>query len=526
MLQVRSIHDIGYQTHSIRCTSTGRTCDGYAEVYDYHQIRVLSRTQQPPLSPRKSISVFSDFGDNMHHLEFYFHRVGPKLSGRFDSQFWSRIVLQMAHSEFAVRSALIALGDLSRHESGTLVHARRSAAANCDHERRTFWLHYNKAIRTLVSRMSEPSYTAEVGLVTCLLFVCIEFLRADAHTALAHIRNGLNLVSEVRQTYTTSSTNGRDRLAQKNSSIPMNLIENTLASILTQGLASALVYGVSVETDFAFLRKSPQHFSAVKFVSIGEARSSFWDLRNAAILLARNIAVKLYQAIPPAASDFQGRNDVLALHLTWFKALLGLENSRHLSAADRLAISALKVGYYSSYSACACLLDTRQMSFDSQLDNFKLLLLHAQHLVNAPKPYSSRIEPLSPDAAANFTFDTSLVPALFYTAMRCRCPIARREAVKLLSLELPREGLWDVDQHYIVAKRIIEIEEVELDERGWPAERTRLWSSNVGTDVDEHNSFLVSFLFAKDLGAAREKTWSEQFALGERVPNSPSPSNE
>ncbi|KAF2132926.1 hypothetical protein P153DRAFT_382549 [Dothidotthia symphoricarpi CBS 119687] len=504
------------QPSCFKCTSTGRICDGYVQSEKDYQIQVFSYAQKLSSTPKNAIPVLSGFGDNVRSLEFYYHCVGPMLSGRFDTKFWSRIVLQMAHSEPAVRSALIALGYLNEHETGSLEYARRSADSKDGYERKTFWLHYNKAIRYLVHRMVQPSYTPEVGLVTCILFVCIEYLQADSHTAFAHVRNGLKIVSELRQNHKAGSLTHKAGLTQNSSSMPMDMIEKILVPILTQGLVSAFVYGVNVEAEFAFLETPPQHLKMYRFTSVREALSSYWDLRNASILLARDMTMKLFQAIPPTASDFQRQEHVLECHRTWLKALTALEDSQEFSKEESIDISALKLAYYSSYTACACVIDTRQMAYDAHLHSFKMLLLHANLVVNSTGLLSaSRTQTPCRVAAANFTFDTSLIPALYYTALRCRCPTTRREAVSLLSLGLPREGLWDAEQHRIVAERVIEIEETEVDGRGWPVERTRVWSSAVGTNLDENSRFRVSFLLARDLGMGGEKAWSEWYVLGD-----------
>lgn len=149
------------------------------------------------------------------------------------------------------------------------------------------------------------------------------------------------------------------------------------------------------------------------------------------------------------------------------------------------------------------------MAFDAHLRGFRSLITHAECLVQ------SLDQAVYLQAAANFTFDTSFVPALFYTAIRCRCPVTRRKAVSLLALKLPREGLWDPEQHRVVAERVIEIEEMDVDSRGWPIAASRLCRSTVGTDVDADDGFQATFLYTKDLAIAAQKSWSERLTLGE-----------
>jgi hypothetical protein len=411
------------------------------------------------------------------------------LSGRFDADFWSGIVLQMAHAEPAIRNAMIALADLNQHGTGSLDHARRYATAS---PRSQFWLYYNRAVRHLVNRMNEPSYTPEVGLVVCLLFVCIGFLRADTQAAIKHLKSGLGIVSELRR-HAPISTH-QARLARGSISRPLNIIEETLVPVFTQGLISALLYGVDVDTEFAFLGSLPEHSQTHCFASISEARLAYWSLRDAAILLAQNMAIKTFQVTPPSASDLQPQYKILECHRSWFKALLALERLQKLSAEDVIAVNALKVGYYTTYTAISCVYDTGHMSFDAHLDSFKALLVHAKVLIASlyPRRTWSHHDP-QPNAAANFAFDTALVPALFYTAQRCRCPDTRREAIALLSQNLPREGLWDPEKHRIVAERIVEIEEKEVDERVWPLKRARLWNGALITNLDKSTGSQINF---------------------------------
>lgn len=194
-----------------------------------------------------------------------------------------------------------------------------------------------------------------------------------------------------------------------------------------------------------------------------------------------------------------------------------------MSEEERLAVSALKVGYYSTYTASACMNDARQMSFDAHLIHFKALLLHAKALVNAwDLARTSHTQDTSSRAAANFTFDSSLIPPVYYTALRCRCPTTRREAIALLSYDLPREGLWDSEQSRIVAERVLEIEETEVDGKGWPVERVRLWSGAVTVDPDNDRRFNADFLFAKDIGKVSGKGWNGWCRLSSEDKKSPS----
>lgn len=332
-------------SNSARCTSTGRRCDGYTELAIGLSAQRFSFGELKPAWPCRALATLPDLGNDIQYLDFYYHCVGPKLSGRFDTVFWSHTILQMAHAESGVRSALIALGHLSQRQSGSLQHARRAAVARNLIERRPFWVNYNKAIRYLIDHMSKPTFSAEVGLVICLLFACIEFLQADASVAFTHIRSGLNIVHEVRQHQKMGLTCATIKIHDSCGDMPSNVIERTLVPILTQALASALPYGASIERDFDFLMSCPTYFKDTSFSSLLDARLSFFDLRNAAILLARDMAVKLYQAIPFTSLDHRRQTDVLVRHGVWLQAFTTLESSCQWGQDDIYAINALKIGY-------------------------------------------------------------------------------------------------------------------------------------------------------------------------------------
>ncbi|KAH6632905.1 hypothetical protein C7974DRAFT_162068 [Boeremia exigua] len=499
----------------IKCSSTGRKCDGYPQNQRDLQTHASSYGQIKSAWPSKALASLPDFGNDMRHLEFYYHCIGPKLSGRFDTEFWSRSILQIAHVEPGVRNALIALSHLNQSQSGTLQDARRSANRPNNLKRRPFWINYNKAIRHLIDDIAKPSFSAEAGLVICLLFACIEFLQADANMAFTHVRSGLNIVHELRKQKAGRSRFGLAAASQGQMSARLYEIEQIMVPILTQALASALPYGTSIERDFEFLQSCPSYYTGTVFTHIADARASFFDLRNAAILLARDMAIKLYGSIPIAASDYHRQTDLLNQHRVWLQALKSLERTDKWAKDATYSLSALKIGYYSSYTAVSCIMDETQMAFDAHLENFMSLVAHAEYLVGSFN-FNNCHAPLSPlDAAANFVFDTALIPALFYVAIRCRCPVTRRKAVDLLALNLPREGLWDSEQHRKVAERVIEIEERKVDPRGWPIAASRLCRSSVGTDVDENNGFQASFLYTKDLAAATERAWNERLTLSE-----------
>ncbi|CAO2655300.1 Nn.00g103640.m01.CDS01 [Neocucurbitaria sp. VM-36] len=475
-----------------RCTSTGRKCDGYPPTKSDFQVQAWSASQDS--SPQHAVPVLAEFGDTVRYLEFYHHCALPTLSSNFDRDFWSRIALQMAHSEPAVRHALIALGYLYHTEPGSMKHARSRFAAFND--RGTLLSHYNKSVRCLVDRLAESSCPPEITLVTCIFFVCIEFMRGNYHTGFTHLTNGLKIISQRRQRRLHDSPfsatgDGPEKAPDKFTDTTM--IEEKLAPIFIRGIASALLYGVDAEKVFDMPWPTQTGLQHRPFASFLDAQKACHEIQNVSILTIRTMAMKLYQQEPISTEDLKHQRDLLDCHRSWYHNLELLERQQKLSKDEQIASSALRASYYSTFIYLTCAADVRQTPYDAFTEPFKKILHHSKIVID-----SSTLPTLH---AARFTFDISIIPPLYFVGCRCRSPAIRREAVALLARNPPREGLWDAEQHVVVTNRLIEMEEKEVDpETGWPVERTRFWSSVVDANMDRDGGFWVSFLLAQWLG--------------------------
>ena len=531
--------------HSVRCTKSGRKCDGYAQDQAIVQRKTLAPNNI--LTLRFTSPKVWDSGEDLRYLEFYHRRAVRTLPGAFDSSnFWSHSVLRLAHAESSIRHALIALGYLYKTEPGSMKHARAGLAA--EQQSDTLMSHYNKAVRGLVDRMSEVSYTPEIGLVACLLFICIELLRGNYITAFTHLNSGLRMISEASQEPTKSLPYG----AQSLNLIPFPLrlyessgstaiLEDILLPLFCRAMMSALLVGVPVQHIFDIPIPSPQFFQEHTFTSISDAQITSQRLLLPSLYYTRSMAEKLILRQSVTAQNLADQSQLLDCFHSWFRCLQDFENDRVLSKQERIISSSLKAIYHGSYIALATATEVLQGSIDTHLPNFKAINHHAAFVLesmdlstsltqdstsispstlpSSPSTTSSATtgtatSPPSPNqspkdtssSGANFTFEISLVPTLHHVTVRCRCPETRREALRLLELNPPREGYWDAEVHAAVARRVIELEEREIDpETGWPAKKSRLWCAVPDSNMDRNGGFWVSFAWAWWVQEQREK---------------------
>ncbi|KAF2443091.1 hypothetical protein P171DRAFT_55851 [Karstenula rhodostoma CBS 690.94] len=444
--------------HCKRCTSTGRKCDGYsttpngshAIVFPVAQTSTIQRAVRSPMADDK----------DLHFLEFYKHCAAPSMStDAFDTNFWSQACLQMAQSEASIRHALIAIGYLNRSQTGSLKSARSGLVATSGQE--TFLTHYNKAIKALAKRIPEASCTPEVGLVTCFIFVGIEVLCGNYDAAMMHYCNGLRILQTLRTKQGSSS----------GKMLGSDFIEKTLVPLFHRLLTTGIQYGVPTDLAMSLIQRPPDTPQPT-FKSVLEAQSAMHELRNQALLFIRHMGENFRPVTPPPEHKLLDQQALLFALDEWWIALEELESSTILSKDDTTTAHALKACYYTTYILGASITDPNQSACDRHLPRFKALVHHCRHVVE----HSPRLGVTSP--AANFTFEITVIPCLNFAASRCRCPVTRREAVALLERNIPREGLWDAQQQALVCRRLIEIEESEVDPvTGWPTENARVLST-------------------------------------------------
>jgi hypothetical protein len=441
------------------------------------------------VGPEKTIQLVSGLDGSVRYIEFYFRCARPMLASTFDNDFWSRTALPMAFAEPPVRHALIALGYLHSTEPGSMSHARSRFAGQ--QESGILLHHYNESIRGVLDRMSEPSYTPEVGLVTCLLFVCMEYLRGNHHTAFRHLTSGMKMIFDVEE------NKRRDSAVSSPMDIPESadvtttartsaLIETELKPLFMRAMASAMMYGATYQLDIPPPRKQPR----LRFQNIRDAQILAHELRNQSILHIFDTSRRhFYSPDQPFTAEELEKHDLLiSCQNDWYSALGIYRDEHQLSEANELAVSALLMHHHATHIWALCSLEVNETLFDAHLEDFKTILHHAEHILD-----SMDLQAAQP--AARFTFEISLMPSLYFVATRCRCPNARRKAIALLARKPPREGLWDAEQHFMVAQRAIELEEKEVDPKtGWPVERARFWSCVIEAGMNHKGGFWAAFM--------------------------------
>ena len=160
----------------VRCSSTGRKCDGYdydKQVDNNSQLVVQPQTISVTLPANGPVTKL--FGSDKEHrsFDFFCHRSASHLAGFYGCDFWERLVLRAAHFDQGIRHAIVALGTI--HERFSSRYGSQFLDDRDDEHVKFALSQYNLAIKEIVNptgRRQRP--TADVYLASCLIFICIE----------------------------------------------------------------------------------------------------------------------------------------------------------------------------------------------------------------------------------------------------------------------------------------------------------------------------------------------------------------
>ncbi len=91
-----------------------------------------------------------------------------------------------------------------------------------------------------------------------------------------------------------------------------------------------------------------------------------------------------------------------------------------------------------------------------------------------------------------FCLDTGIVPPLYFTAMKCRCPCIRQRAISLLYSMPCQEGVWNGVVMAKIAERLKAIEEDVLIESSSKSDRVpefwRVHSADIDIDLEQQRA--------------------------------------
>ena len=486
----------------LRCLKFRGECDGYvsprpAVTPTAKSLRALVPNPdvkaQPPLcaiSQQPRTTLFANESEN-RFFQLFVANTANRLSGVFESDLWSRLVLQACESEASIRHAVIAIGALdmtsmatqiSQAKGGQTPNENADSAIDCH---RFALKQYSKAISCMREGLTRGNQPLRTALLGCILIVCFETYHGDHKAALSQIQIGLDLMDQWSRSPTEKKSSlGRELLEDEIRDAFGRLDSQAMTFVDTRSLS---IHEEKMNSNSEAVDNMPRLFTSIK-----EARF-YSDLLMRRLMHFRVFNTQYHRdtmasTVGPTEAIHDPPEELLA-NVTkrlselerWEAAASPLLKRLRKYGTERevLAGTALEIQYAQSHCSLAATVGNGQMHFDSFLAHYKKVVAKCRVLLASLGPALG---------STRFTIDFQCLMALYVVARKCRDPVVRRDAIALLLSKSWREGVWDSVLAGKIGQWIMEIEEEGMDENGFVPEWSRVRGAEVNFDLRERTA--------------------------------------
>jgi hypothetical protein len=375
-------------------------------------------------------------------FEFYRTKTAPCLAHTLDSTFWNEFILQLSHSEPAIRYALVAIGALNERLRPSTDPGMVSQ--NRDPNLKLALGSYNKAIKHLTTQMQQNNSDL-IALLTCILFICVEFLQDNINQALTLVHQGIAIIR------------AQDRIPEENKDEPESrtqqyMIDHEVMPMFTRLTVLSALCGRPAVLTAAGDRGQEAPMS---FFDLRGARSSLYTLMEKGHAIVRKADFCKWLEGDNIELESLRLEHARAVHQLdlWYSRFTQLQVDLELSNSSQLihAVSLLSMYFTTTSIWLATCLQKAQECYDDHHGQFRKIIEAAELIVN--------ISEGQPQSEMTFTFEMGLVPPLYFTASKCRHPALRRQAVSLIRRAPGKEGMWDRAEMMYMASKVIRMEE-------------------------------------------------------------------
>lgn len=398
------------------------------------------------------------------YYEWFQLRTAQKLPASYRSGFWDTLVFQTSMSEPAVWHAALALA--SFHRNAILQSEGDEGTSST--QPRLMLHHFLKAVEHLQKHFQAKDQSSyRVALVVCILFASLDLLRGHIQQAQVHLKNGSKILGEMRL---LCLGDYGPHYMRKNEAESDRLLSEAHARLrfqfqLIQPLQPTL----------------PLPEAPVGIVSVYPSGLSFLSLREAWGVLEKYMKQTSYLgeiAARPKSKredssveltsrlqrDQQKLRDGLAVWLEQWESF----SAKYLQSPgeEQKANWLLRCFHIvATIMTETCLSPEDESAYDLHTDKFISLAIHmiklrSISLTDAP------IQSPTPDQdveIAKSVIDVGINQPLYYLATRCRVHRLRLQAIRMLESSAHREGVWESRTAGVVARKVMELEEKDLD---------------------------------------------------------------
>lgn len=428
----------------VRCSSTGRKCE-YASTI----VRTYTSAAPEITTPHASLSLLPNTGlRERRAFAYYFQHAATCIGGGLDADFWHTTVPQICRSEPAVWDAMIAISSLfeSPNSSSNLASMRQGHSRAFSQPQQDALDWYSRSVSAVRQGIDRGGVDSFVGLITCILFICIESVLGSLEEATLLYGQGVHLILTLWAQKSGGTLTATQASLLRDTIIPIFIRLASFSPQNTWGLAITMVQ----ETEYTLTL--PERFPSLK------------SAREAIVMLSAEISIfeqtcekYLQKSHAWQISDEMAfEQKTLSARLeSWNVAFTGLMDC--LRKKDDLSplhtsIGALLSSYYEMLFVILAICGSPlRITTDNYTRNFQAIVEKAAVAINT----SVRRDGTQPP----YTFEISLGLPLWFTCLRCREPTIRRAALALLRRTHQVQGLSKRDQGAALIELIMMLEE-------------------------------------------------------------------
>ncbi|KAL3447690.1 hypothetical protein BJX65DRAFT_307751 [Aspergillus insuetus] len=444
----------------LRCSSTGRKCEYEGAKFGTYSSAPAStvvsllefdKLRSPSSSPTSSTLSSNSVWRERRAFAYYFQHAASFVGG-LDADFWSSVVPQVCRIEPAVWDAIIALSAMfenreedSHTASSPTTTSSNSPSLSLTENRRDALTWYSRSVSAVRQRISRGSGDVFIGLISCVLFICIEALQGSTEEAIRLYAQGVQLIVALRAQIAAGAIP-----ASKAS-----LLEDTIVPIFVRLAIMALtVSGISVENLMAETAQLLTGFASLKAAREALVLLTIDIQQFQGVCEEHHTKVAYTGDIPP---DFITHQTALFLRLRdWHTAFATLTNTLRLKSEtpppkETSTIALLTAYHEMAYTITAICISPRKTLTDKYLSNFQNIVDNSRLALDA----SARSDGSQPP----FTFDIGVGFPIWFTCLRCADRGIRRQALALLRRAPQVEGFYGNSTITVSAEAIMVIEE-------------------------------------------------------------------
>lgn len=407
----------------LKCTTTGRRCDGYA--YGLQPAVAANPSTTGIIQPAVKITPPQVDATREEIELFHYFRVviSGQITGAFDETSWTDNLLQAIQQQPAIWSACIAASAL--HRVYIDMPTMKTTVAS---QRDSLYLmglkQYHASLKHIISITQQEivSLDEQLSILAAnLLFLALSWYRGDMVEGFNHLCNGMMLIAQWRLLPLLLEADG----SRQNSLLPAESLLLTYMRADNSTMPSRDADKSVLDTIVI-----PPAVSSKDFASPSDAYFELEFLWNAVLKITRKTSLS------PKQADQGPTPDILytfrPVSQRWGEKLMRFKNSNGHLETYMESIVALKVRHAFIEVLLSLDLNASELGWDAFDKSFSNIVELAETLAKRLEAYISRKQSRSSPASNIVRLAASMTDALGHVAWRCRNYKIRHRALDII----------------------------------------------------------------------------------------------